>query len=146
MGKLWEKCLSCSDKCCNWDVVYPLFVTQEEMDLIRSLYPKEAKSLNKVRPCPFLREDGLCMIHPIKPIDCRLFPFDIAEIDGKLFWIVWQFNCPILDEEDRFEEYLREFEERLLPGFAQHMRAYALFRFDELSRKHRFKVLREVEK
>ena len=145
MGELWEECLSCQDiSCCNLDIAHPLFVTDKEMACILSAHPDKAESFNKVLPCPFLREDGLCMIHGNKPVDCRLFPFDVIRVEGELCWIIWKLNCPVIQDESRFEEYLVDLEERLIPGFRPYLNAYSSFRIDELFSKYSYKVLRQV--
>ena len=145
MSELWEGCLICRGKsCCNLDIAHPLFVTQEEMKRIRDLYPDKAESFNKTFPCPFLLEDGLCMIHENKPVDCRLFPFDLIKSDGKFFWIIWKLDCLILRDEGKFEEYLSDLEVRLIPGFSPYLEDYSLFRIDELFSKFSYEVLREV--
>ena len=145
MGELWEECLSCDGiPCCNLDIAHPLFVTDEEMEHILSSHTNEAESFNKVLPCPFLREDSLCRIHETKPVDCRLFPFDVIKIDGELCWIIWELNCLVIQDESRFEEYLRDLEERLIPGFSPYLDAYSSFRIDELFSKYNHKVLRKV--
>jgi len=147
MGELWEGCLICHSKsCCNLDIAYPLFVTQEEMERIRELYPDKAKLFNRILPCPFLTEDGLCMIHESKSVDCRLFPFDVLNLDGRLCWIIWKLDdCAIIREENRFEEYLKNLEERLISGFRPYLEAYSRFRLDELLSKYSYEVLREVQ-
>jgi len=43
--------------------------------------------------CYFYR-DGKCAIYSARPLDCRIFPFDIREVDGGLFWIVYTDLCP----------------------------------------------------
>ena len=145
MSKLWEECLSCQDiSCCNLDIAHPLFVTDGEMHRILSAHPDKAESFNKVLPCPFLGEDRLCMAHDIKPVDCRLFPFDVIEVDGKLCWIIWKFSCLVIQDESRFEEYLVDLEEKLIPGFRSYLSAYSAFRIDELLSKYSYKVLRKV--
>jgi|GEM_PF-1244872 len=145
MSDLWKGCLRCQEKsCCRLDIAHPLFVTQQEMKIIEELYPDKAGSFNKTLPCPFLMRDGLCMIHESKPVDCRLFPFDIVKTDGEFFWIVWKLDCHILGESGRFEEYLRDLEERLLPGFTPYLGAYSSFRLDELSSKYDCEVLRKL--
>ena len=145
MSALWSGCLNCQEKsCCRLDIAYPLFVTEEEMKRIRKLCPDKAEVFNKALPCPFLLENGLCMIHQDKPVDCRLFPFDVIKIDGKFTWIVWKFDCYILGDNGRFEEYLSDIEERLIPGFVPYLEAYSSFRLEELFSKHDYKVLREI--
>ena len=145
MSELWRGCLICRDKsCCNLDIAHPLFVTQEEIERIEDLCPDKAGLFNEILPCPFLMEDGLCMIHENKPVDCRLFPFDVIKVDGKLHWIIWKIDCLILQDERIFEEYLSDLERRLIPGFSPYLEAYASFRIDELCSKYEFEVLREV--
>ena len=145
MSKLWTACLDCgSESCCNLPLVYPLFVTHEEMEHIEEVCPDRAKSFNRGHPCPFVTEEGLCMIHTDKPVDCRLFPFDVMKVDGKLYWVIWETGCPISKEEWRYSEYLEDMEEKLIPGFSPHLEAYALFRNDELHSKYTFRILREV--
>lgn len=145
MSELWEDCLKCKGVlCCNLDIAHPLFVTDEEMERIMNLRPDKAGSFNKILPCPFLREDSLCTIHESKPVDCRLFPFDVIKVDGELYWIVWNFDCLVSKDEARFEEYLIDLEKRLIPGFNPHLDAYSAFRIEELSGKYRYRVLREV--
>ena len=145
MKKLWEECLSCRDiSCCKLEIAHPLFVTDEEMDRILSKYPEKGEAFNKVVPCPFLREDRMCTAHDIKPVDCRLFPFDVVKIDGELQWIVWKFDCPVTADESGFEDYLVDMEERLIPGFRPYLDAYSSFRIDELFGKYSHKVLRKV--
>jgi hypothetical protein len=126
------------------DVAHPLFVTPEEMARIKDLHLKEFDSFNKVIPCPFFGKDRLCMIHGSKPVDCRLFPFDLLKLDGKHYWIVWKIGCAIAEEVDRYEEYLQDMEERLIPVFAPWLDQYSKFRFEELQSKYRYDVLREL--
>ena len=145
MSELWRGCLICEDKsCCKLDIAHPLFVTQEEMERIRKLYPNKSESFNRVLPCPFLMEDGLCMIHESKPVDCRLFPFDVIKVDGEFYWIIWKIDCFIHKDGRRFDEYLKELEEKLIPGFASHLESYSSFRLDELLSKYSYEILREV--
>lgn len=145
MSKFWRGCLICQGKsCCYLDIAYPLFVTQEEMECIKAVYPNKAGSFNRVLPCPFLMGDGLCMIHGIKPVDCRLFPFDVIKMDGKFCWIIWKLDCGILRERGKFEEYLADLEEKLIPGFSPYLEAYSSFRLDELFGKYSYEILREA--
>ena len=145
MGKLWEDCLSCQDiSCCNLDIAHPLFVTDEEMNRVLSAYPDKAGSFNKILPCPFLGEDRLCVAHDTKPVDCRLFPFDVIEVNGELCWIVWKLNCLVAQDGNSFEEYLTDLEKRLIPGFRTYLNAYSSFRIDELFSKYDYEVLRKV--
>jgi len=146
MSNLWEECLTCRNNCCNHDIASTLFVTDNELNRIKIHCLDSAETFNNgCLPCPFLKEDSLCDIHPIKPIDCRLFPFDLVKEDDRFFWIVRQIDCPITVNEENFENYLRDFEENIIPDFDQYMEEYALFRYDELAERYGYKVLREVK-
>lgn len=139
--ELWQECISCKDKCCRWDVACPLFVTSQEMSKISRV--ENAKDFNKKIPCVFFNKKSLCEIHSIRPTDCRFFPLDIVNISGKFFWIVWVINCSISKQKD-FEPYLKEFENELIPLFKDNLEDYSKFRFEELSHKYRFNVVREI--
>lgn len=83
-------------------------------------------------------------MHEIKPVDCKLFPFDIIKKDQKFYWIIREINCPIVKNEEDFEEYLSIFEEKIIPNFIEYMEEYALFRYEELEEKWGYKIIREV--
>ena len=48
---------------------------------------------NTLGGCVF-SSGGNCILDDIRPIDCRLFPLDIWEIDGVLHWILYEKLCP----------------------------------------------------
>ena len=143
-SELWAGCITCQSKCCNHDIAHPLFVTDQEMEKIKALYPDKAEQFNKVAPCPFLMQDGLCMIHEVKPVDCRLFPFDIIRMGGEFYWIIRKIDCKITQDISIAEKYLKDMEENIIPDFAPHLDAYSLFRFDELLSKYDYEIIRKV--
>jgi hypothetical protein len=61
----------------------------------------------------------ICSIHDIRPFDCRMFPLDFPEINGKDKWILWDYcsyskqlnktmlNKMIIDIEKNFAEQLK---------------------------------------
>ncbi len=59
--------------------------------------------------CYFYRA-GQCEVYSVRPMDCRLFPFDIIEDDdGELRWIVYTDLCPVdFDYRPAFE-HVRSF-------------------------------------
>jgi hypothetical protein len=67
--------------------------------------------------CYFCR-DGKCDIYPVRPLDCRLFPWDIAEEDGRLVLIVHDTICPVKFRPEQYigqiGNLIREFGEQLL--------------------------------
>jgi Fe-S-cluster containining protein len=54
----------------------------------------------------YFYKDGRCEIYPVRPLDCRFFPFDIIEDDdGNLLWIVYTELCPVnFDYRESFEK------------------------------------------
>lgn len=132
---IWQNCYACEDKCCTWSLAFPLFTTPEE----RKRLPK----INTMHPCAYYNKDGSCDIHKEKPIDCRLFPFEILKLEGEFYWIIWDVNCSIL-AEGNYEPYLQQHERDIIPKFVQYLDDYASFRLDEFLDKYHYKLLREV--
>lgn len=134
---LWKACRTCKTKYCCSDIAYPLFVTPQEKII--------NKGINTLNPCIFFR-GGLCKIHSSRPLDCKFFPFEIMKIRGKYQWIYWEIPCQITDGRNKkyFEKYLLEHENTLLPKFLKYIDEYSEFRIEELKRKFKFKVIREV--
>jgi len=146
MSELWEECLTCQINCCNHEIASQLFVTPKELNCIKSHHLDIAETFNNGHlPCSFLSVDQRCRIHSIKPVDCRLFPFDLIKDGEKFLWIIRLLECPITRYEEHFEGYLRDFEEKLIPDFEIYMEEYAQFRCNELAERYGYKILREVK-
>jgi len=139
---LWQNCLSCKDKCCKWSVACPLFVTSQEMSKIEE--GNTIEDFNKKYPCAFFDKNELCAIHNVRPVDCRFFPFDVMNISGKFFWVIWDVNCLILKQKN-FEPYLEQFETELIPNFQENLENYSKFRLEEFIHKYKFQVIREIK-
>jgi len=134
---LWQDCIDCKTKSCCLDIAFPLFTTQEERE--------KNMDINSKNPCAFFNDCKLCEIYDLRPYDCRFFPFELMKINKKLFWIIWNIDCPITkNRRDDFEKYLTEHEEKLIPNFIEHLNAYADFRIEELKKKYKYEVLREA--
>jgi len=43
--------------------------------------------------CHNLMDDGRCSIHSVRPVECRIFPLDLKNINGKIKWVLWN-SCP----------------------------------------------------
>lgn len=98
-------CTNCITVCCT-DHISPL-VLPEELISISTITNKPVKDfgeeiiLNDEKfhllkekkgstECVFYdSENKMCSIYENRPFDCRLFPFDIAQIDGKSMWILF---------------------------------------------------------
>jgi Fe-S-cluster containining protein len=135
---LWNDCLTCENPCCMMEWLFPLFLTPKE----KKQLPEAGKKISCAH-CIFLNEKGLCDVYKKRPFDCRFFPFDVHEMDGKFFWIVWKIPCPIVKKRN-YEPYLREHEEKLVPKFKKFLTSYSAFRSKELLNAYEYKVLREI--
>lgn len=52
--------------------------------------------------CTFFKE-GRCAVYSVRPLDCRLFPFDIRRTSSGLRWIAYTSLCPInFDIDENF--------------------------------------------
>ena len=116
-------------------LAFPLFTTPEE----RKRLPK----INTAYPCAYLNEEGLCDAHEDRPVDCRLFPFEILKIDGTFHWVIWKVDCLILKSPD-YEPYLLQHERYIIPVFRKYLDDYASFRVDEFLDNYDYQVLRPV--
>jgi len=151
-SQLWGECLNCVNKCCEWknSFPFPLFVTNKEEQIIKKngFNSSELINLKTKHPCIFLDKNKLCKIHKIRPIDCKLFPFDIHEINKKFHWILWEFPCKIVKDIEsnvkNKEDYLVSFETKVIPKFKKHLGDYSSFRCEELINNYSFVILREV--
>ena len=117
-----DACRDCSGaKCCgnikHGGTIEPPFLTSFDVariGLFTGLHPDVYSEIlvnphtgNPVRflkttsreGCHFLNE-GRCSIHDHRPIDCRLFPLDIRKVEGKLSWVIYNYNHCELTERD----------------------------------------------
>jgi Fe-S-cluster containining protein len=75
-------CIPCKNWCCNNEAPYA------DHNELNKLKIEKIKN-NGDGSCYFLDIKGTCNCYDKRPLECRLFPFDIKEMDNKLFWIVW---------------------------------------------------------
>lgn len=148
MVNLWGDCLNCKNKCCELKISFPLFTTSEELSKIKEYGFNEDFSEFHSCMC-YNKEYKKCMIYKIRPVDCRLFPFDVHIVDGKSYWIIWDLPCLIVDtinnKAGNEEDYLNFFENNIIPKFKQYLGVYNSFRCPELIDNYKFKILREIK-
>lgn len=85
----FDECKGCSE-CCKT----PWLLSEE----IEKLNPKEKQNLYSINETSFIKsnpkcafeKNGSCMIYNHRPLDCRLFPMDLIEIDGEFWWCVFK--------------------------------------------------------
>lgn len=124
-------CNSCKEQGCCTDSAVPLvfsndFTNLKKIDRANSRFLDEKtvngkkikfiKKQNNSNRCVFWNSDSCrCSIYENRPFDCRAYPFDILEVDGKYHWIVYSCNP---DSDWKWtEEYLTALEND--PGFSE---------------------------
>jgi hypothetical protein len=99
-----------------------------------------------IKPIDERRYIGSLESNDHRPLECRLFPFDIKEIDEKTYWIRWN-GCHSdlkLDYEKHMDFFERAFFRTLS---SEHIQKYASSPKLNDSTKHianNYKVIREV--
>ena len=100
-------CLTCADTCCSLKGQYGLRLSKDEFEahfkdrgqglLVRVENSMVILSSQEGVVCPHL-ENGGCQIYPDRPVDCRLFPYQMQllyETRNKVkFLLHSQSNCP----------------------------------------------------
>jgi len=61
--------------------------------------------------CLFFDKEKQCLIHPVKPRPCSLWPFYPALLKDKTTWEMTKDTCPGISRDSSFEEFLSEAEE-----------------------------------
>ncbi len=64
--------------------------------------------------CIFFDKAKACLIHPVKPAICSLWPFYPANITDKDTWTLAKGACPGINPERTFEEFVEESREYLM--------------------------------
>ena len=54
--------------------------------------------------CIFYGDDGLCMIHPVKPFQCRRWPLHPGILGDEAAWRAIKADCPGFREDVEYEE------------------------------------------
>lgn len=53
--------------------------------------------------CIFYGQDGLCMVHPVKPFHCRQWPLHQSILGDTAAWEAIRADCPGFDPEATYE-------------------------------------------
>lgn len=154
-------CDSCSHQNCCTNSAVPL-VFSKDLENLKKINPDYMRHLKiveikdkqvyaiKKKPnlteCVFWDATLGCMIYDSRPMDCRLYPFDILMINDSYYWIVYTCN-----EDSNWtwsETFLQAFEN--YDGFDDLMENLELFSehttmvLPTESKKTPYKVLRKV--
>jgi Fe-S-cluster containining protein len=58
--------------------------------------------------CIFFNREKSCLIHPVKPTRCALWPFFPAVVSAKDNWELAKDACPGINPDCPFEEFVRQ--------------------------------------
>ena len=111
MGRLnnepWSICINCRGRCCRWQQV---ILTEEEKELLTNKtgnkeFLADCKGLKlkqkKNGYCFFYDEKKhRCTVYRLRPRDCRIFPLDIRNREGKPTWFLWTM-CRAVKQHER---------------------------------------------
>jgi hypothetical protein len=103
-----ELCKKCKNWCCKNENP---FASKKELSILKF----DKITTKKDNTCFFLNSSGKCSEYMKRPFECRIFPFDILKIDGKLMWVLWK-NCPGAEALDP-KKSVAELEKELLKKY-----------------------------
>lgn len=106
----FEECKDCPVLCARKQNIH--WLLPQEAEKLRG--PMNVTKINDAHffdggLCPLLKEKH-CSIYSERPLECRLNPLSVHEIEGELYWILY-LECPIVKKRPK-----EEFIERLKLG------------------------------
>lgn len=148
----YNHCSSCSIKkncCCDFDdEIDNIIVTAEEKNALiqrtgqeyekyfRKINDKAYNILNIDSKCPFYKKG--CTVYDIRPSDCRLFPFDLKNIDGKYYLIRYDLPCGSKQvNEDNLDSIINTLKTII--------ETYTDKKLEERVNRLKFDIIREIE-
>ena len=132
-------CDSCTNNCCQMELP---FLTYEECQLIHQTtnMPVErfavlrengdslfyAMKQNQDNGCVFYDEsEKKCLIYLIRPLDCRLFPFDIYHDGKKMIWVIYEGHCGPIENKSTLVNMLDSIEQGVLSKLGPYLYGYS---------------------
>ena len=113
----YENCTNCNSEivCCSYfDKINAPVLNKEELQRIKEFIKSDefynimGDNLFSLKldgnNCVFYQNDK-CLIYDIRPIDCRLYPFDIIKIENKFYLILYLLSC--IDYKHFYNESLK---------------------------------------
>ncbi len=134
--------------CCDFDDGIDNIVTTigEKEEIVKRLggsANKHFKAINKEAYniisqnsiCPFYNKG--CTIYDIRPSDCRLFPYDLKEIDGKYYLIQYDLPCG--------SKHVNENVDEVIQVLCTIITTYTDKKIEERVNKLRYKIIKEIK-
>lgn len=126
----FNKCTDCNlciNCCMKFDKINSPVLNKDEVELISKDYidfynyvDENLYTLKTIdNRCIFYKDDR-CIIYKDRPLDCKLYPFDIIKKDNKYLLILYKLSCididlfiknaPLVDSiVDKIKPWIREF-------------------------------------
>lgn len=159
-----DLCDSCTHQNCCTDSAVPL-VFSEELKKIKQIDPEYIKHIKTIKinnkhivfikkkenttRCIYLNDEtNRCTIYESRPMDCKMYPFDILFINNAYHWIVY--SCNVESNWEWSEIYLQKLEKDV--GFDEFMKNIDVFSehtnmiLSKESKKTPYVVLRQVNR
>ena len=109
-----EYCISCKNWCCHNESPYA-----SKDELLR--LGVNRITCNNKGSCIFLDSHGKCKTYKNRPFECKIFPIDIQDINGSLYWVIWNV-CPayaLLNANMLIKQYENTLLKEMPPGFVR---------------------------
>ena len=87
-------------------------------------------------------ETRRCKIYSSRPLDCRLFPLDVAKEGEKYYLILYTDVCPI--DADLISESIQPVMDKILPLLKDYIREYSTFE-NGIEKSKRWKRVAEID-
>lgn len=131
-----KPCLSC---CKNENI----FLS----DIEKIIFNKFKKNIDQDSDsCHNLLDDGKCLIHNARPLECKIFPLDLKKINNKINWILWNY-CPVTSinkmsfYQDEIEKYEKILTYDWINNYIKHHEIYEPKKYSNMS----FQILKEYK-
>ena len=133
-------CIPCKNWCCRNENP---FASKSELNKLKV----KKITTKKDGSCIFLNNSKGCNSYKNRPFECRIFPLDIQEINGDLFWVVWNI-CPAtpkLNYKKMLDSFEKKFTKKWTIGYIKKYVAYHKLNQPEKYSKNKFMVIRKLK-
>lgn len=143
-----SKCKINKNCCCDFDEsIDNIIVTIKEKENItnrlgaasekffKPINDKAYNILSQNSICPFY--DNGCTIYDIRPNDCKLFPYDLKEINNKYFLILYDLPCGSSKVNENVDNIIKE--------LSLIIKTYTNKKVEEKVNKLPYKIIKEIK-
>ncbi|MDD3187538.1 MAG: YkgJ family cysteine cluster protein [Bacilli bacterium] len=153
----YKDCSNCKNKnnnCCTdfVNIDNPL-ITEKELEIIKlrsnnkEFYKKITPHLYNIKTCengvcPFYKKG--CSIYLYRPVDCRLYPFDIIRKKDKYYLILYKYPCNNVEVTKKFIDDNINDVELLANNLAEFIEEYTCHICNQKLQKKEYIVIKEL--